>query len=167
MDDSYHASDFEKYTLHSLDGNPKVKHELSLGNNNSFCSGMISEPAMSDGHQLKRKANEEFDNDLDDDLMGIGGESNDLITNRFNGESNGTDHINMHSPADQPPRKSLPPNGKKTKGRVKIKMEFIDNKLRRYTTFSKRKTGIMKKVSCAFVRFQVEARIFIQAVFEK
>ena len=24
-------------------------------------------------------------------------------------------------------------------------MEFIDNKLRRYTTFSKRKTGIMKK----------------------
>ena len=36
---------------------------------------------------------------------------------------------------------------KKTRGRVKIKMEFIDNKLRRYTTFSKRKTGIMKKVS--------------------
>lgn len=35
---------------------------------------------------------------------------------------------------------------KKTKGRVKIKMEFIENKLRRYTTFSKRKTGIMKKV---------------------
>merc|ERR1719317_275260 len=35
--------------------------------------------------------------------------------------------------------------GKKTKGRVKIKMEFIDNKLRRYTTFSKRKTGIMKR----------------------
>ena len=39
-----------------------------------------------------------------------------------------------------------PTAGKKTKGRVKIKMEFIDNKLRRYTTFSKRKTGIMKKV---------------------
>lgn len=42
-------------------------------------------------------------------------------------------------------KKTPPPNGKKTKGRVKIKMEFIDNKLRRYTTFSKRKTGIMKK----------------------
>lgn len=41
-------------------------------------------------------------------------------------------------------------NGKKTKGRVKIKMEYIDNKLRRYTTFSKRKTGIMKKVSRKF-----------------
>lgn len=39
------------------------------------------------------------------------------------------------------------PLGKKTRGRVKIKMEFIENKLRRYTTFSKRKTGIMKKVS--------------------
>uniref|UniRef100_A0AC35UGK9 MADS-box domain-containing protein n=1 Tax=Rhabditophanes sp. KR3021 TaxID=114890 RepID=A0AC35UGK9_9BILA len=39
----------------------------------------------------------------------------------------------------------LLPNGKKTKGRVKIKMEYIGNKLRRYTTFSKRKTGIMKK----------------------
>ncbi|XP_078671658.1 serum response factor-like isoform X4 [Branchiostoma floridae x Branchiostoma belcheri] len=38
-----------------------------------------------------------------------------------------------------------PGMAKKTKGRVKIKMEFIDNKLRRYTTFSKRKTGIMKK----------------------
>lgn len=45
------------------------------------------------------------------------------------------------------PKKSPPTNGKKTKGRVKIKMEYIDNKLRRYTTFSKRKTGIMKKVS--------------------
>ena len=68
-----------------------------------------------------------------------------------------------------------PHNGKKTKGRVrknpffpippkcvlssnnplfhkvKIKMEFIDNKLRRYTTFSKRKTGIMKKVSENFL----------------
>ncbi|XP_014260738.1 serum response factor homolog [Cimex lectularius] len=49
----------------------------------------------------------------------------------------------VFSPA---PQKGSPPsNGKKTKGRVKIKMEYIDNKLRRYTTFSKRKTGIMKK----------------------
>lgn len=36
---------------------------------------------------------------------------------------------------------------KKTRGRVKIEMKYIENKLRRYTTFSKRKTGIMKKVS--------------------
>lgn len=49
-------------------------------------------------------------------------------------------------------KKSPPANGKKTKGRVKIKMEYIDNKLRRYTTFSKRKTGIMKKVSKASIR---------------
>lgn len=47
-------------------------------------------------------------------------------------------------------KKSPPANGKKTKGRVKIKMEYIDNKLRRYTTFSKRKTGIMKKVSIRY-----------------
>lgn len=48
---------------------------------------------------------------------------------------------------ESPMKKIAQTNGKKTKGRVKIKMEFIDNKLRRYTTFSKRKTGIMKKVS--------------------
>lgn len=54
----------------------------------------------------------------------------------------------MHDDGYAPlqPKKSPPSNGKKTKGRVKIKMEYIDNKLRRYTTFSKRKTGIMKKV---------------------
>ena len=44
---------------------------------------------------------------------------------------------------------------KKTRGRVKIKMEFIDNKLRRYTTFSKRKTGIMKKVGLFGTKFYV------------
>jgi len=47
---------------------------------------------------------------------------------------------------DQHLRKVRPPPGKKTMGRVKIKMEYIKNKVRRYTTFSKRKTGIMKKV---------------------
>jgi len=52
---------------------------------------------------------------------------------------------NGNSDSNNKPKKVPPPSGKKTKGRVKIKMEFIDNKLRRYTTFSKRKTGIMKK----------------------
>lgn len=52
------------------------------------------------------------------------------------------------SPLDQKP-------AKKTRGRVKIDMKFITNKLRRYTTFSKRKTGIMKKVSL-FSLFSVE-----------
>jgi len=47
----------------------------------------------------------------------------------------------------QQPAKTRPPPGKKTMGRVKINMEFIRNKVRRYTTFSKRKTGIMKKVN--------------------
>lgn len=55
------------------------------------------------------------------------------------------DDMLLQQQQQQQPKKIPPPNGKKTKGRVKIKMEFIDNKLRRYTTFSKRKTGIMKK----------------------
>ena len=42
--------------------------------------------------------------------------------------------------------KPKPAPGKKTRGRVKIEMQYIQNKLRRYTTFSKRKSGIMKKV---------------------
>lgn len=40
---------------------------------------------------------------------------------------------------------------KKTRGRVKIEMKYIESKLRRYTTFSKRKTGIMKKVCRSFL----------------
>jgi len=53
----------------------------------------------------------------------------------------------------------LLPNGKKTKGRVKIKMEYIGNKLRRYTTFSKRKTGIMKKVFFNFILKKIKIPI--------
>ena len=41
--------------------------------------------------------------------------------------------------------KPKPAPGKKTRGRVKIPMKYIKNKLRRYTTFSKRKSNIMKK----------------------
>lgn len=48
---------------------------------------------------------------------------------------------------DQAIGKPIPAPGKKTRGRVKIQMEYIQNKLRRYTTFSKRKSGMMKKVS--------------------
>jgi hypothetical protein len=60
-----------------------------------------------------------------------------------------TDHHRLVDDNFSPPsiKDVSPSNGKKTKGRVKIKMEYIENKLRRYTTFSKRKTGIMKKVS--------------------
>lgn len=62
-------------------------------------------------------------------------------------------------------KKELPANGKKTKGRVRIKMEFIHNKLRRYTTFSKRKTGIMKKVNREVVRnLRGPSRVFIASV---
>ena len=63
-------------------------------------------------------------------------------------------------------QKPKPAPGKKTRGRVKIQMEYIQNKLRRYTTFSKRKSGIMKKVrECApaekrertYVRFETRS----------
>jgi transposase len=50
------------------------------------------------------------------------------------------------------PPQSVKTRSKKTKGRVKIKMEFIENKIRRYTTFSKRKTGIMKKVAYNIIK---------------
>ncbi|XP_064623861.1 serum response factor-like isoform X2 [Lineus longissimus] len=56
--------------------------------------------------------------------------------------------LEMHDMSDSDSDMDIRRHGKaskKTKGRVKIKMEFIENKLRRYTTFSKRKTGIMKK----------------------
>ena len=58
-------------------------------------------------------------------------------------DSCGTDDRSSHGSRSDTPTPNLT---KKTKGRVKINMEFIDNKLRRYTTFSKRKSGIMKKV---------------------
>jgi hypothetical protein len=51
--------------------------------------------------------------------------------------------------------KRRPKPGKKTMGRVKIKMEYIKNKVRRYTTFSKRKTGIMKKVLVNNDKFRI------------
>ena len=57
----------------------------------------------------------------------------------------GSDQVGTRRGAPHKGSGESPPADKKTKGRVKIKTEFIDNKLRRYTTFSKRKTGIMKK----------------------
>lgn len=60
-------------------------------------------------------------------------------------EDEDDDHLNerpMESIEKNPINRS---KSKKTLGRVKINMAYIDNKIRRYTTFSKRKTGIMKK----------------------
>lgn len=74
---------------------------------------------------------------VDPSHLGDGDDDSDSdLTTHFSSDSQGQP---THSTGLKP--------GKKTKGRVKIKMEFIENKLRRYTTFSKRKTGIMKKVS--------------------
>lgn len=54
-----------------------------------------------------------------------------------------SDNDSVQSPQSS---KHKPAPGKKTRGRVKIEMQYIQNKLRRYTTFSKRKSGMMKKV---------------------
>ena len=92
----------------------------------------------------------------------IGIRDNGSETGLASGDNNGKDTIPVrldhvvdndddddHDEDEEVTDPDTPPAAKKTKktkGRVKIKMEFIDNKLRRYTTFSKRKTGIMKKV---------------------
>lgn len=73
----------------------------------------------------------------DDLLQGDGVDSDSSSTKDEKSSNDGT---------GSRPGTPQPRYGKKTRGRVKINMEFIDNKLRRYTTFSKRKSGIMKKV---------------------
>lgn len=73
-------------------------------------------------------------------------------------ETCGVSEIDQDTYTSMQPKKSPPSNGKKTKGRVKIKMEYIENKLRRYTTFSKRKTGIMKKVNENFYLLNFKAK---------
>lgn len=58
-------------------------------------------------------------------------------------EGPGSEVSDSDDDGDKPKPKPAP--GKKTRGRVKIPMKYIKNKLRRYTTFSKRKSNIMKK----------------------
>ena len=52
---------------------------------------------------------------------------------QFEDEGSSSDEQDWEGPPKPKP-------GKRTRGRVKIKMEYIKNKIRRYTTFSKRKT---------------------------
>lgn len=103
------------------DDRPSVEAVLS-GSDGDSDSADDEESSMLDRRGVKRERSE----------MEVGGSSgsNAALSAGYGGVSSGV--------AGAKP-------GKKTRGRVKIKMEFIDNKLRRYTTFSKRKTGIMKK----------------------
>lgn len=90
---------------------------------------------------------------------GGGNQTNGYHHNTTHGTKRKLDSSDASYHPNEPQSKKIPPpNGKKTKGRVKIKMEFIDNKLRRYTTFSKRKTGIMKKVTLLSRYSQVSNR---------
>lgn len=83
--------------------------------------------------QLQKNQQLTFSNETPNDLLDSDEEDDDNEGDEEEEEENGYESENKLK------RK------KKTKGRVKIKMEFIENKIRRYTTFSKRKTGIMKK----------------------
>lgn len=109
-------------------------------------SGNLMQNSQCGSRGIKRGAS----TDCFDDRGGGGG-GGGMNTQNMTGldcGTNVTDVVDDNFTSLQPKsQKSPPSNGKKTKGRVKIKMEYIDNKLRRYTTFSKRKTGIMKKVS--------------------
>lgn len=106
--------------------------------------GQIMSNSQCGSRGIKRGAS----SDCYDDRGGMGSQNMGGLES-----CNVTDVVDDNFTALQP-KKSPPSNGKKTKGRVKIKMEYIDNKLRRYTTFSKRKTGIMKKVSSKNFNFK-------------
>ncbi|XP_016383574.1 serum response factor-like isoform X2 [Sinocyclocheilus rhinocerous] len=103
------------------DDRPSVEAVLS-GSDGDSDSGDDEESSVVDRRGVKRERSE----------MEVGGSSGTIA-----GLSAGYGGVSSGVTGAKP--------GKKTRGRVKIKMEFIDNKLRRYTTFSKRKTGIMKK----------------------
>lgn len=95
-----------------------------------------------------------YEKKIDEAALQYDGFNNDsyAATNIVAAPSTVTPVATPAAATQKPGVKSLS-NGKKTKGRVKIKMEYIENKLRRYTTFSKRKTGIMKKVSSKITYF--------------
>ncbi|XP_056614636.1 serum response factor a isoform X3 [Triplophysa dalaica] len=104
------------------DDRPSDHHTVLSGSDGDSDSGDDEEISLSDRRGVKRERSEME--------VGVSSGSNAGVAAGYGGVSSGV--------AGAKP-------GKKTRGRVKIKMEFIDNKLRRYTTFSKRKTGIMKK----------------------
>lgn len=127
-----------QHHMHSAGMSPTGHHGLGLGS-----------PGQHHGHGGKRSAdvaglNLKQDPMVGDVTMSTIGMGHSTMDDGGGGGAGGQSGPGQNGAQA---KKTPPPNGKKTKGRVKIKMEFIDNKLRRYTTFSKRKTGIMKKVS--------------------
>ncbi|MED6282200.1 hypothetical protein CHARACLAT_029539 [Characodon lateralis] len=91
-------------------------------------------------------SDQDSDSGDDEDAVGSGGDRRGVKRERSDDgrSAKSSGGLNRAYSGGSPAVSGARP-GKKTRGRVKIKMEFIDNKLRRYTTFSKRKTGIMKK----------------------
>ncbi|KAM7009401.1 LOW QUALITY PROTEIN: serum response factor-like [Tautogolabrus adspersus] len=125
-------------------------------------SGLTSGPHTASGTEEDRFEDREFSTEViysgseqdsdsgdDEDTVGSGGDRRGVKRERREREvgrqSAGSSGGHSGAYCGLSPGVPGAKPGKKTRGRVKIKMEFIDNKLRRYTTFSKRKTGIMKK----------------------
>eukprot|EP01125_Pyxidicula_operculata_P005253 TRINITY_DN1894_c0_g1_i1.p1 TRINITY_DN1894_c0_g1~~TRINITY_DN1894_c0_g1_i1.p1 ORF type:complete len:161 (-),score=19.61 TRINITY_DN1894_c0_g1_i1:1027-1509(-) len=63
----------------------------------------------------------------------------------MNNDLNSSSSTNPKKRKEGPPLEEEPLQKKKKQGRRKIKIEFIEDKSRRQITFSKRKSGIMKK----------------------
>ncbi|XP_031640953.1 serum response factor homolog [Contarinia nasturtii] len=112
-----------------------LSQSMNRGGSGSLMGTNAQCGSMSNSRGIKRTSS-----DCYDDRSGIGSQS----LSQLEGCQGGVPDV-VDDSYTTLQKKSPPANGKKTKGRVKIKMEYIDNKLRRYTTFSKRKTGIMKK----------------------
>ncbi|XP_054169038.1 serum response factor-like [Oppia nitens] len=156
--DDHSSNTVDKY--HTLDHLDSYDTVMDLENNLMNCH---NNGLMNDGHNHHNShhPNHHLGHnsiDLNGHLINNNANNNCLNSNNNNNkrkqiETNGMANGGQQQQSGVPNGVSVsgankrvpPPNGKKTKGRVKIKMEFIDNKLRRYTTFSKRKTGIMKK----------------------
>lgn len=66
---------------------------------------------------------------------------------KFDADPNSSDAGTSSAGLSSESRSALPCSVrvKKTRGKQKINIEFIQEKNKRYTTFSKRKTGLMKK----------------------
>ena len=136
------GSKYEKY--HDLDHLDSYDTVMDLENNLINCHPS----ALQSSHTTNGLSNDNHNQSQHLSQQNLNLNNNHLISNNnCNKRKTTADGTAANGLTNGAPKRVPPPNGKKTKGRVKIKMEFIDNKLRRYTTFSKRKTGIMKKVS--------------------
>ena len=107
--------------------------------------GESTKEALTFHHASNINLNDDFIYDNDDEDEEEDDEDDEDDEEVHEGENGASNGKKRKSQSASKTTNSLLKKKKKTKGRVKINMEFIEDKTRRYTTFSKRKTGIMKK----------------------